>query len=118
MDGKFLRKLKNSEFNFILYSNSIDETDWSMQIAEEIFSNDFSCPNCQEVFNFTNIDKLRHAATCKKIEENLKEDLEVSRPSNSNQKLFECKVCLHKLYLTNIEILKHRKKCKIKEEKE
>ena len=110
-------KLISKNFNKKFQSISIDETDWSMQMAQEIFSNDFSCPNCNEVFNFTSIDKLRHFAVCKKIEEENTKDSEVSRPSNSNQKLFKCGVCFGEMYLTNIEILKHKKKCKIKEEK-
>lgn len=87
-------------------------------MTEEIFNADFNCPGCNEIFNFTNIQKLRHVAVCKKPEEETsKEDLESLRPTNSNQKLFKCEVCYKQMQLTNVEILKHKKICKIKEEK-
>ena len=85
-------------------------------MAEEIFNTEFDCPGCNEIFNFTNIQKLQHIAVCKKkVEETIPEP-EESRPSSSNQKLFSCPVCLQKMHLTNIEILKHKKSCKIKKE--
>jgi hypothetical protein len=88
-------------------------------MAQEIFNADFNCPGCNEIFNFTNISKLRHVAVCKKPEEEDKprEEPESSRPTSSNQKLFKCEICFKQMHMTNIEILKHKKNCKIKEEK-
>ncbi|CRK97635.1 CLUMA_CG011020, isoform A [Clunio marinus] len=96
----------------------IDETDWSMQMAEEIFNTDFECPGCDEVFNFTCIQKLQHMSKCKKPEVESKEEDKSSKPkqSSSLQKLYKCPVCLKDSYMTNIEILKHKKSCKIKQE--
>lgn len=89
-----------------------------MQIAEEIFHADFNCPGCNEIFNLTNIQKLRHIAVCKKPEvDQPKEDSEASKPTSSNQKLFKCEVCFKQMHMTNIDIFKHRKMCKIKQEK-
>jgi len=103
---------------FSMFSSiSIDETDWSFQMAEEIFATDFECPGCQQTFNFTNLNKLQHTAVCKpaKPEEAKEEEL---RPTSSNQKRFECLLCHKTMYMTNIDILKHKKKCKVKEEKQ
>lgn len=98
---------------------SIDETDWSMQIAEEIFNAEFECPGCSQIFNFTNIQKLQHTASCKKkTDEKEPPEEEMTRPTSSNQKLFKCSLCLKHLHLTNVEILKHKKSCKIKDEKQ
>lgn len=89
-------------------------------MAEEIFNNEFDCPGCHKVFNFTNIQKLQHISACKKKPDerhNEEEELKIA-PTSSNQKLFKCSICLKKMYLTNVEILKHKKSCKIKEEVE
>jgi hypothetical protein len=91
----------------------VDETDWSMQMAEEIYANDFECPGCSQTYNFTSMQKLQHQHVCKpvkKIIEEIEDDRQ--RPSSSNQKLFECKICGMKKYFTNVEILKHKKNCK------
>lgn len=87
-------------------------------MAEDIFNNEFDCPGCSQIFNFTNIQKLQHTSTCKPVQAIIPEEETESRPSSSNQKKYDCKVCLKKLYMSNIEILKHRKSCKIKQEKE
>lgn len=94
----------------------IDETDWSIQMAEEIYTNDFQCPGCDQTYNFTSMQKLQHQHVCKpvkkkEIEEKIDDD-DRQRPSSSNQKLFDCNNCRRKMYLTNIEILKHKKNCK------
>lgn len=106
-------KFSNSSFK-----NSIDETDWSMAMAEEIYNNEFECQGCGEKFNFTNLQKLQHVAVCKKPEDIKVENIDDSRPSSSskNLKLFNCTICLKEMRLTNIEILKHKKNCKIKKE--
>lgn len=101
----------------------VSETDWSSQIAEEIFNNEFECPGCQCVFNMTNIQKLQHSATCKvetqvDDDERKKDDENMLRPSSSNQKLFKCDVCKKEMYMSNTEILKHKKKCEIQIKKE
>lgn len=92
----------------------IDETDWSMQMAEEIFNNEFECPGCKLFFNFTSIQKLQHQHVCKpvKIKDTSEKD-DRPRPTSSNQKLFKCDNCGKETYMTNIEILKHKKNCKI-----
>lgn len=86
-------------------------------MAQEIFNKEFECPGCAEIFNFTNIQRLQHAAVCKKVEEaqEKKEDEDI-KPTSSNQKLFKCQICSLQKYLTNIDILKHKKYCKIKAE--
>jgi ATP-dependent RNA helicase DHX34 len=95
----------------------IDETDWSMQMAEDIFNAEFECSGCDQIFNFTSIQKLQHMAICKKkVEDEKPKEEENLRPTSSNQKLFKCSVCLKQMYLTNIDILKHKKSCKIKDE--
>lgn len=92
----------------------VEETDWSMQMAEEIFTNDFECPGCKSVFNFTSIQKLQHQHVCKVIKEkHPDDDTDRPRQTSSNQKLFKCEICKKEIYLTNIEILKHKKSCKI-----
>lgn len=48
--------------------NSIDETDWSMQMAEEIYANEWECPHCHSISNMTNIQKLQHAKGKPKIQ--------------------------------------------------
>lgn len=99
----------------------LNETDWSQQIAEEIFNNEFECPGCKCLFNLTNIQKLQHMASCKEIEE-ISENKESEAPpvaTSSNQKLYKCNVCQKDMYLSNTEILKHKRNCvKIKVEKE
>lgn len=106
----------------ICFYSSIDETDWSIQMAEDIFNNEFDCPGCSQIFNLTNIQKLQHTSICKPVQAIIPEQEttshESSKPSSSNQKKYDCKVCFKKLYMTNIEILKHRKSCKIKVERE
>lgn len=42
------------------YLNSIQETDWSIQIADAIVTNEWKCPNCDNVFFITGIQKLQH----------------------------------------------------------
>jgi ATP-dependent RNA helicase DHX34 len=103
----------------------LNETDWSHQIAEEIFNNEYECPGCKCIFNLTNIQKLQHMATCKEeseVDNIIVKDTE-TRPlaTSSNQKLYKCEVCKKEMYLSNTDILKHKKKCnsiKIKVEKE
>lgn len=86
-------------------------------MAEEIFNADFDCPGCNQIFNFTNIQKLQHTAVCKKkVEEAMPNEEDQLRPTGSNQKLFKCAICLQQMFMNNIEILKHKKSCKIKEE--
>lgn len=118
-DGKFnFFKAKKSSLTFKIHL-SIDETDWSMQMAEEIFNAEFDCPGCSQIFNFTNIQKLQHMAVCKKpVEEIIVDDSLRPASSSSNQKLYKCLVCLKQMHMSNIEILKHKKSCKIKVEKE
>lgn len=36
------------------------ETDWSLEIAELIVSNEWKCTNCDLTFNLTGIQKLQH----------------------------------------------------------
>ncbi|XP_070493229.1 probable ATP-dependent RNA helicase DHX34 [Chironomus tepperi] len=93
----------------------IEETDWSMQMEEEIFSTEFKCPCCDMLFNFTSIQKLQHQHVCKpaKKEESDKDESDkFLMPSSSNQKLFACNVCEKEMYMSKIDILKHRKYCK------
>lgn len=95
----------------------IDETDWSMQMAEEIYSNDFECPGCKQIFNFTNINKLQHITTCKPVKkepETEKSSDDHQRPTSSNQKKFHCSVCMKTMFMSNIDILKHKKNCRSK----
>lgn len=87
-------------------------------MAEEIFNNEFNCPGCNQIHNFTSIQKLQHTAVCKKPDEEIKIDEDIPRPSSSNQKLFKCSVCVKQMFMSNIEILKHKKSCKIKVERE
>lgn len=94
----------------------IEETDWSMQIAEEIFNTEFQCPGCDMIYNFTSIQKLQHQHVCKPIKISSADEKDDSEkylvPTSSNQKLFECLVCNKKMYMSNIDILKHKKNCK------
>jgi predicted RNA-binding Zn-ribbon protein involved in translation (DUF1610 family) len=93
----------------------IEETDWSMQMEEEIFSTEFNCPGCNLIYNFTAIQKLQHQHVCKPIKNETvdKKDLDkFLMPSSSNQKLFNCNVCKKEMYMNNIDILKHKKNCK------
>lgn len=39
---------------------SVRETDWSLDIAEMIVSTEWTCTNCEAIFNFTGIQKLQH----------------------------------------------------------
>lgn len=50
-----------SPFNFFNRTNSVRETDWSVEIAELIVSNEWKCPNCDTVFYVTGIQKLQHS---------------------------------------------------------
>lgn len=106
-------------------------------MAEEIFQQEFECPNCNKIFNMTSIQKLQHqkgknccwilpvrflkiffySPVCKPVESSTADTKEDFRLSD-NQKLYECKICFKKLCLTNIEILKHKKSCKIKDEQD
>ncbi|KAL7030559.1 hypothetical protein ACKWTF_006707 [Chironomus riparius] len=93
----------------------IEETDWSIQMEEEIFSTEFQCPGCDLIYNFTAIQKLQHQHVCKTVKNEAvdKEDLDkFLMPSTSNQKLFKCNVCKKEMYMKNIDILKHKKNCK------
>lgn len=93
----------------------IEETDWTMQIEEEIFSTEFQCPGCNMMFNFTSIQKLQHQHVCKPVKDETvdKDDFDKSlMASTSNQKLFKCNDCKKEMYLSNIDILKHKKNCK------
>lgn len=83
-------------------------------MGDEMFNAEFDCPGCNQIFNFTSIQKLQHVAVCKKKVDDKPAEEEFVKPSSSNQKLFNCTVCLKQMYMTNIEILKHRKSCKIK----
>lgn len=118
MDGKLSFKI-TTLLKTIFFKNSIDETDWSLAMAQEIFNNEFECPGCHEKFTFTNIQKLQHSAVCKKKNDTIIEEADIPMPSSSlssNLKLFNCTVCLKKMHLTNVEILKHKKICKFKKE--
>lgn len=93
----------------------VEETDWSMQLSEEVFSTEFECPGCSISFNFLPVQKLQHQFVCKpvKIEPETKDEPEnFLVPTSSNQKLFKCIVCRKDMYMTNIDILKHKKNCK------
>lgn len=99
----------------------IEETDWSMQLSEEVFNAEFECPGCNVTYNFLPIQKLQHQHVCKpiKTEAPEKEALErFSVPTSSNQKLYKCAVCRKEMYMSNIDILKHKKNCKAKIESE
>ena len=39
---------------------SINETEWSMQMMDDIVSNDWECSNCGCTYNLTGIQKLQH----------------------------------------------------------
>ncbi|KAG5680272.1 hypothetical protein PVAND_009791 [Polypedilum vanderplanki] len=94
----------------------VDETDWSLNMAEEIYMTEFECPGCNMIFNMTNIQKLQHFHVCKPAK-NEEEQKEFLQPTSSNQKLYKCSICKKEMYMTNIDILKHKKICKvIKEE--
>lgn len=97
----------------IITYGCVDETDWSMQMAEEIYSNDFECAGCNQVYNFTSLQKLQHQHVCKPIKVK-KSNVDDDRPrqTSSNQKLFKCGNCGKEVYMTNVEILKHKKSCK------
>ncbi|XP_058447620.1 probable ATP-dependent RNA helicase DHX34 [Malaya genurostris] len=107
----------------ILYA-CITETDWSIQMYEEIVANDWECPNCSCSYNLTCFQKLQHKHVCKPSATDHGNSSE-RMPNNhgkqkSNAKNFECPVCQTTLNLTPIEILKHKKICrnKVKQETE
>ena len=93
----------------------IEETDWSMQMDEEIFNAEFQCQGCGMMYNFTSIQKLQHQHVCKPLKNETEEKDGFEKPlvpSSSNQKLFKCNVCKKEMYMSNIDILKHKRNCK------
>ncbi|XP_019537327.3 probable ATP-dependent RNA helicase DHX34 isoform X1 [Aedes albopictus] len=93
----------------------INETEWSMQMMDDIVSNDWECSNCGCTYNLTGIQKLQHKMVCKASLPEPTEPAESAGTSSSNQKpgskRLDCPVCGKVLYLSSIEILKHRKSC-------
>ncbi|XP_058822915.1 probable ATP-dependent RNA helicase DHX34 [Topomyia yanbarensis] len=105
----------------ILYA-CVNETDWSMQMYEEIITNDWECANCSCTYNMTGFQKLQHKVVCKSSPA---VDTDAQQPTPStidrqkpNSKSFDCPVCKTTLHLTAIEILKHKKTCTIKVKQE
>lgn len=39
---------------------SLNETDWSVQIADMIVTNEWVCPNCEGTFFINGIQRLQH----------------------------------------------------------
>lgn len=129
--------------NFLL-PFSVIETDWSIQMANDIVTNDWVCANCSETFHITGMQKLQHQKgkktnvfaserhtifnnllnlflVCKPIEIEPKIDEEAASSSSHRRphgsKEFKCSECRKTLYLSSIDILKHRKTCRRKETK-
>lgn len=47
--------------NIILKSfHSLNETDWSVQMANDITSLDWQCKECKNIFNISGIERLQH----------------------------------------------------------
>ncbi|XP_062554172.1 probable ATP-dependent RNA helicase DHX34 [Armigeres subalbatus] len=101
----------------------INETDWSLQMLDDIESNDWECNNCSCTYNLTGMQKLQHKMVCKPCTREIDPSAE-SAGTSSNQKpgskRYDCPTCEKVLYLSSIEILKHKKSCSkiIKEEVE
>ncbi|XP_055634665.1 probable ATP-dependent RNA helicase DHX34 isoform X2 [Toxorhynchites rutilus septentrionalis] len=97
----------------ILYA-CLAETDWSMQMYDDIISNDWECTNCNCTYNLTGIQKLQHKIVCKPSAsgtESLSTTPSSSGKQKPNSKQFHCPVCETTLSLTAIDILKHKKSC-------
>ncbi|XP_037036273.1 probable ATP-dependent RNA helicase DHX34 isoform X2 [Bradysia coprophila] len=93
----------------------VKETDWSIEMANEIVSTVWECPNCHRPFNITGLQRLRHTLECKPMDEQTTVDANenssvVAGPSSGKE--FVCNVCNKKMYLKSIDILKHKKTCK------
>lgn len=93
----------------------VHETDWSVQLADEICSMDWECSVCKQTFNVTGMQKLQHKAVCVRAPvgptaEELSREAQLARPSNAKE--FKCTHCKQTLYLTSVDVLRHRKTCK------
>ncbi|XP_055541784.1 probable ATP-dependent RNA helicase DHX34 [Wyeomyia smithii] len=93
----------------------VTETDWSMQMYDDIISNDWECSRCSCTYNLTGMQKLQHQMVCKSTltEETESQPQEPAKSGKHkpNSKKFDCPICETTLNLTAIEILKHKKSC-------
>ncbi|XP_052902856.1 probable ATP-dependent RNA helicase DHX34 [Anopheles moucheti] len=100
------------------------ETDWSMQMHEQILEQDWECGHCRGTFRLTGLQKLQHAVICKpeKIEEATSNAMPAASEVGSSRKLnvtrYDCASCGQQMMLSAIEVLKHKKGCgkRIKQE--
>jgi predicted RNA-binding Zn-ribbon protein involved in translation (DUF1610 family) len=113
---------------------SIKEAEWSIQLAAEVASTSWECPNCLNTLLISGIEKLQHKkgwfidlslksnnnltnflfSVCvkPKIKEESLPETETRQSIRPNAKKYECSNCNKVLYLTSIDILKHKKVCK------
>uniref|UniRef100_A0A182YGA7 Uncharacterized protein n=1 Tax=Anopheles stephensi TaxID=30069 RepID=A0A182YGA7_ANOST len=100
------------------------ETDWSMQMQEQILEQDWECAHCRGTYRLTGLQKLQHAVICKPIKD---DEASVPMPAASemmgssralNMARYDCPNCGQQLVLSAIDVLKHKKGCgkRIKQE--
>uniref|UniRef100_A0A182Q8L6 RNA helicase n=1 Tax=Anopheles farauti TaxID=69004 RepID=A0A182Q8L6_9DIPT len=101
----------------------ITETEWSMQMYEEILQQDWECEHCRGTYRLTGLQKLQHTVVCKPVEtEESAEGKPPTSEAGSSRKLnatrYDCSSCGKRLMLSAIEVLKHKKGCskRIKQE--
>ncbi|XP_053693938.1 probable ATP-dependent RNA helicase DHX34 isoform X2 [Sabethes cyaneus] len=93
----------------------VTETEWSMQMYDDIISNDWECTECTCTYNLTGLQKLQHQIVCKP-KPTIETKSQPQEPATSgklkpNSKKYDCPKCETTLYLTVLEILRHKKTC-------
>ncbi|XP_053681351.1 probable ATP-dependent RNA helicase DHX34 [Anopheles nili] len=103
----------------------IVETDWSLQMYNDILEEDWVCSNCEASYRLTGLQKLQHAVNCKPVipEETSTIEQPTGEDSTSrklNVTHYDCSICRKKLMLSAIDVLKHKKNCnkQVKQEPE
>ncbi|XP_058118070.1 probable ATP-dependent RNA helicase DHX34 [Anopheles ziemanni] len=94
----------------------IVETEWSMQMQQDILEQDWECKNCGGTYQLTGLQKLQHGSICKPVEVKEERDqnvlaMEGSSSKKHNANRYECPNCGRTLMLSAIETLRHKKAC-------
>lgn len=60
MDGKWLLMAFKTTFRLTIPFSSVTESNWSIEMANEIVSNVWECEQCKNSFNITGMQRLQH----------------------------------------------------------